>query len=341
LSKSCGDVNRQCGVLIDIADITERIGDPRAALIHVTEARMLATFSANLYQEASALWIAAECTTKLGQYQDSIGLLCRAKEIMGICGMVGSLADFNLEMSRAEVHRQKSEYSEARSLNSQILRNTNQDPYFHARALVNIADIDVIIGAPEQEVEQNLGKAKKVFSTGTYPDEMTYCDLVLANLKLREGDTLSAMKLFQDCLDSARGRDNEVVSFALERLADRNYWHVVGCTWPIIYLGHSQLSREKLALHKALLHLGDVINSLGDDDTAHSLFTVAMAGFVGMDVHCSRAQCLMRLGDLANKKGDFSHAIELWEAARPLFEISSQAHSIIQIDFRLAEPVRN
>jgi hypothetical protein len=92
-----------------------------------------------------------------------------------------------------------------------------------------------------------------------------------------------------------------------------------------------------LAVHKALLFIGDVFVAEGDDHTAKSLFTVAQEGFVYMDVHCSRAQCLLRLGNLAEKEGNSSKALELWKAARPLFERASQAKAIAQIDARLAE----
>ncbi|KAJ7023860.1 hypothetical protein C8F04DRAFT_1192984 [Mycena alexandri] len=54
-----------------------------------------------------------------------------------------------------------------------------------------------------------------------------------------------------------------------------------------------------------------------------------------MDVHCSRAQCMLRLGDLADKRGELSTAIEFWKSARPLFERSSQAKDIAQIDLML------
>jgi hypothetical protein len=99
---------------------------------------------------------------------------------------------------------------------------------------------------------------------------------------------------------------------------------------------HVKQSKRKLDLHKALLFLGDVFISLGDNDTAHSLVTVALEGFIYMDIHRSRAQCLSRLGDLANK-GDFLNAAEFWMVAHPLFEKSSQAKDVAQIDDRLAE----
>ncbi|KAJ7103922.1 hypothetical protein C8R44DRAFT_808367 [Mycena epipterygia] len=45
---------------------------------------------------------------------------------------------------------------------------------------------------------------------------------------------------------------------------------------------------------------------------------------------------MFRLGDIAKHKGDLIKAKELWQEARPLFERSSQAKDMAQIDARLA-----
>ena len=55
-----------------------------------------------------------------------------------------------------------------------------------------------------------------------------------------------------------------------------------------------------------------------------------------MDVHCSRAQCMLHLGDLAAKKGDLSKAAGYWNAAQPLFQRSLQKKDVSKIDKRLA-----
>jgi hypothetical protein len=73
-----------------------------------------------------------------------------------------------------------------------------------------------------------------------------------------------------------------------------------------------------------------------DENTAISLFTVALVGFTYMDVHQSRAQCMLRLGDISNGRGDLQKARELWETARPLFACSSQAEEVQCVDERLA-----
>jgi tetratricopeptide (TPR) repeat protein len=297
--------------------------------------------SANLYQEARTLHLGAECTTQLGDYQDSIVQLCRAEEILAICGMSGGGLDGCIKMSRAEVHLLKSEYTEARSIYTEFSTTytdkLNTQGFFCGLVFISIAQSSVMIGAAKEDVEADLNQAKKIFGAGNYRAGAIFCKMILADLTLREADVSPAMQLFQECLNLAWGKENQVVTFCLERLADPGRWHALGCapTWPAVFLSHAQKSREKLALHKALLCLGDLFIAQGDDDTAHSLFTVALHGFTRMDVHCSKGQCLLRLGDLARKNRNFSYATELWRTARPLFERSSQAKDVAQIDARL------
>ncbi|KAJ7936918.1 hypothetical protein B0H13DRAFT_1852980 [Mycena leptocephala] len=338
-SRSCGDIGSQCRILITMANIKRRIGDAGTGQIHANEARRLANWSGNLYHEAVSLRILAQCTCQLGDCRNSIAHLRRAKEILGICGLAGGQTESLIKSDEAEVHFLKSEYIDARSIHAQIQENTSQNPIGRAFALVNIAEIDILIGATEDTVQQKLNEATTIFSTMKYSYGITCCKLILADVKLREGDTQSAMTLFRQCLNSTWGRDIELVSHILERLADRTQWQALQCTftWPVVHLGHAQQSKQKLAVHKALLFIGDVFVAEGDDHTAKSLFTVAQEGFVYMDVHCSRAQCLLRLGNLAEKEGNSSKALELWKAARPLFERASQAKAIAQIDARLAE----
>ncbi|KAJ7031305.1 hypothetical protein C8F04DRAFT_1236003 [Mycena alexandri] len=160
--------------------------------------------------------------------------------------------------------------------------------------------------------------------------------MILANLNLREGNKASAKTQFQNCLKSAWATDAEVVSHCLERLADISRWSIElrQATWPVLYLCHAHMSKEKLAFCKALLFIGDLFTDV-DEVTAENLFVVALEGFTFMDVHCSRAQCMLRLGDLAQKRGEITKAAELWTSARPLFERSLQAKDVAVINMRL------
>jgi lipopolysaccharide biosynthesis regulator YciM len=94
--------------------------------------------------------------------------------------------------------------------------------------------------------------------------------------------------------------------------------------------------KESLGIHKALQILGDAYLIQGHEDTAVCLFTVALDGFTQMDVHCGRADCMLRLGDISREHGNFPKAVEHWQAARPLFERASQAKRVADIEERLA-----
>jgi hypothetical protein len=45
---------------------------------------------------------------------------------------------------------------------------------------------------------------------------------------------------------------------------------------------------------------------------------------------------MLRLGDISNGCGDLLQAVEFWEAARPLFERSSQAKQVQYMNERVA-----
>jgi hypothetical protein len=101
------------------------------------------------------------------------------------------------------------------------------------------------------------------------------------------------------------------------------------------------LCKDKLGVHKALLSLGDMFLALNDEDTATTLFIVALDGFTQMDVHRSRAECMLRLGDHAMEHDNVLKAVELWETARPLFDRSSQSKRVEHVDERLAGVAQN
>jgi hypothetical protein len=107
-------------------------------------------------------------------------------------------------------------------------------------------------------------------------------------------------------------------------------------SWTTIFFVQALKTKENISIHKALQFLADVFLCLDDEDTATSLLTVALEGFTHMDVHRSKGECMLRLGQISRKQGDLSRAHELWEAARPLFERSSQPKQIVQINERIS-----
>jgi hypothetical protein len=105
--------------------------------------------------------------------------------------------------------------------------------------------------------------------------------------------------------------------------------------WPMIYCGHAYKTNDKLALHKSFLFLSNMFLTTNNVETARNLYTVALEGFTQMDIHCSRANCIIRLGDLAHQQGNVLEALGFWMTACPLFEQSLQVKDVVQIDARL------
>jgi tetratricopeptide (TPR) repeat protein len=298
----------------------------------------LARISADLYNEAQALYIEAMAWTQLGNYKQSISLCHRARELMVLCGMSSGGMDRNIMNQQAQIHLVKSEYREAQNIHTQILQEfpLHQDLYHHALALLNLAEIGVSINAPKEEVQQHIRAARRIFKEMKWLIDMTMCDMILADLHLREGDILTAKTLFKKCLTVCNY--SEIKSYCLERLGNTGPWGASDqlSSWTIVYLAHSIKFKEKLAINKALQFLGDIFLAQADEDTAVSLFIVALKGFTYMDVHRSRAECMLRLGDISKGHGDLLKTVDFWDAARSLFERSLQTKQIELIDERLA-----
>ncbi|KAJ7460182.1 hypothetical protein FB451DRAFT_1371687 [Mycena latifolia] len=254
------------------------------------------------------------------------------------------MSDGDLDMGimncQAEVHRFKSEYMEAHDITRQIMHNVSrdQDPFQYAFVLLNTAQIGVEMGVSKQILQGNIDTANALLNNIATPVVMTFRDTVQAALHLREGELLAAMNLFKQSLEASWGRvaEVELVTYCLERLGDVHQWTQTSSTWTLIFLVHSLKFKQKLEIYKAFQFVGDIFLAQGNQDTAMSLFTVALDGFAKMDIHRSRAECMLRLGDILQLQGDFTHAADFWKMARPLFERSSQAKQVTWIDERLS-----
>jgi hypothetical protein len=152
--------------------------------------------------------------------------------------------------------------------------------------------------APKQEVQKNIDTAKLLLvDMGLRMG----AECVQADLSLREGDVADANMLICKNFKASWGKNSDVVNRCLELLADVTQWngfHGIS-NWPTVLLVHSFKSKGKLGIHKALQFLGDSFLAQDDEDTAASLFTVALEAFTYMDVHCSRAECMLHLGDIS------------------------------------------
>jgi tetratricopeptide (TPR) repeat protein len=324
---------------MNIAQLQWITGQYCTAQVHASEAQRLSQFSANLVNEARALFIGVICLQSLGNYKQSMDQLHRSRVMLGICGLADGYIDHAIVLSQVEIHLQKSEYAEARNIYNHIVETISpeQDPFTYVLALVNIAHIATICG-DKRDAPQSLDQAKIILCTFTSPSVGIYCRMVEADIELTEEKFDMAKVKLIECLTSVWGKNNEIELSCLGRLADIRAWPASEWDprWPVMYCGYAYKCKDKFALHKALLFLGDVFLVTKDDKTATNRYIVALDGFTHMDVHRSRAQCMVRLGDLANKQGHTSKAIGFWTTARPLFERSLQAKDVAEIDVRLS-----
>jgi tetratricopeptide (TPR) repeat protein len=338
LSRSGGESTSQAEILSQLGWARWKIGDYQGTQKYAAESKAVAAASGNIFAESRALRTESLACRALGKFQHSLQLCHRARHLLNLCGLFEGDAHDTLKNTEAEIHVYKSEYAEARRIHSSIAEEVSreQSTYSYALALQNVAAIDVLIGGDAQAIRRTLDKAQLIFNMMGHPTGKRGFDIALADLDLREGSTLSARSQFEKCLTSAWGKDDDHTVYCLQRLGDVTLWHTEGIDWieiwATIYLAHAQKSQSKLEIYEVLRCLGNIYLIHGDQDTAHSLFTLALEGFTQMDIHRSRGNCLLWLGDIARQKGDVSKAVEIWSMARPLFERSLQTKQIQQID---------
>ncbi|KAJ6542148.1 hypothetical protein DFH09DRAFT_1392765 [Mycena vulgaris] len=342
LAISTGNTKRQCHSSINLADLQCQMGDSAVGQMYASEAQRLAKISADLYNEAQALRIQARWYAH-GNHKYAASLCARARDLLVHCGMSGGSLDSDIMGAQAEIYKLKSEYAEARDIHRQILHGAPVEltAYCRASTLLNIAEVEMFLHMPMEDVERKIDTAKSIFNSLGDVVYAMICDAIMGALHLREGNQPSAKWLFHRCISLFWGNRAEMVNYCLERLGDTCLWASTDwpSSWTIVYLVYASKSQQKLDVHKALQFLGDIFHTEGDQDTAVSLLTVALEGFTQMDIHHSRAECMLQLGYISKENGDLLKAAELWRTARPLFERSSQAKKVALIDEELVSIV--
>ncbi|KAJ7824332.1 hypothetical protein B0H14DRAFT_1302825 [Mycena olivaceomarginata] len=338
LGISTGYIKGQAQALHLLAWIEFLSGEPSKVPLYAQQSQRLARASGDLYSEAHAARLEAMFWTELGHYKRSLVLCIRARGLLALCGISASEVNLGIMNIQAEVHKCKSEYSEAQDIYASMLQNAsvNQNAYWHAVALLNVAEIRLLIGVQKDLIQTDIDCAQLIFSSFGLETWVTACDTILAALSVREKDFLTAKLMFNKCLTLNLNSDGK--SFCLEWLGNVSQWGAAHSTvrWTTVFLVHSIKHKKNLQVHKAIQFFGDLFLTQEDEGSAFSLFTVALEGFTYMDVHRSRAECMLKLGDISKSHGDLPKAMELWDTARPLFERSSQAQQVEDIDCRIA-----
>ncbi|KAJ7740299.1 hypothetical protein B0H16DRAFT_1464874 [Mycena metata] len=340
LKFSAGNIKCQSSTTRHLALIHHNLGDHIMAIVHARQSRKLAQLAGNPMLEARALHIEINCLQAIGNYALGISLCQTAHNLLELC-MSDGLPSQAIMNSQAEILTSKSEYREARLIYTQLLAKSplTLSPYHHILNLLNILFIDINTDVSGNTVLQEINILQGILNKlEQYKNWDKWFISMCAEFQLREGDFLPAETGFQRCLNLSWGSDGENVTFCLQALADGYRWGAkVRLTWATLLLVNSLKTKQKVSIHKGLQFMSHFFLCLGDQHTAHSLLTLALEGFTDMDIHQSKAECMLHLGEISEQRGDFSRALQLWEQAKPLFKRSSQTRQLALVDEKISQ----
>jgi hypothetical protein len=244
----------------------------------------------------------------------------------------------------AEIHLMKAEYQESRSCQISITSRVPPTSYPAVMANMNTAFIDILTGVDSKIILHHMETICYPHIQKLHRRHQTFLNLlsnqIFASLSLRDGHYTTANLLFAQTFLSSQDTEMQVAVECLTRLADlstemSNVKRTM--EWAGVFLAVAMKSRNKLTIMKALYCLGQIFVAQKDDETALSLFTVALEGLAFLDVHYWRACCMDQIADIRECRGEILESVELWKAARPLFQRSSQAKDVVRIDRKLAD----
>ncbi|KAJ7080704.1 hypothetical protein C8R44DRAFT_824108 [Mycena epipterygia] len=205
---------------------------------------------------------------------------------------------------------------------------------------LNLAMLDTALGADIGTIVENLDKARVQFSTmQRVPMGLLLCDIASVDVQLRQNNPTAAKDLCQQTFLASRNTMAECAMLCLDKLADLGHgMNDVQTTlcWAGVYISSAFKVKGKLAILKALRCFGEIFLAVDDDTTALSVFEVALEGFTIMGVHRSRANCMIRIAEILERRGKITKAMEFWNAAKPLFERSSQIKAAARVDSKLS-----
>jgi hypothetical protein len=157
---------RHSQALNQLAWINIELGKSSVAQMYAYEVRKLARVSGDLYTESVAVHTQVVSWHELGHYTQSLTWAIMAQSLLALCGMSDSMANLHIMSNQAEVHKSKSEYSDAWKLHTKILQIVaDQDTHLHAEGLLNMAGIEVLIGVPKHDVQRNIDLCRGLFTS--------------------------------------------------------------------------------------------------------------------------------------------------------------------------------
>ncbi|KAJ7827415.1 hypothetical protein B0H13DRAFT_309855, partial [Mycena leptocephala] len=318
---------------------------PAKAKIYAERGYICAQQLGHAIGEAISLSQRGRCAMAMGDFQHATRYMQNALSLFEGSELQGTQRHIKAQSSLVELHMLKTEYAESRIIleasmaNIDLRRGPTLNSIFSD---LNKVSIDIAVGANLDMVQKTLETLREQMSTFVAPVAFLFHDMIVADLKLHQGDLVCARGMFARTSFAFLGTVNEGATFCLERLADPGYGMddtQGSLRWSAVLLGLARKIKDNLAQAQAIRCLGKVFLAEGDHNTAFSLFQLALEELTFMDVHRWQADCMMHLAQIHELRGNINQSVALWRTARPLFERTAQKKDVLQIAAKLATAV--
>ncbi|KAJ7041220.1 hypothetical protein C8F04DRAFT_1391323 [Mycena alexandri] len=318
--------------------ISQNHGELKVAAETAREAqeigRLLSGFEAPVWSAREAM-----VHVELGNLSRAFDLCEQAEAQLSRSGMKGTDKPLVILDVQADIHLRKSEYIEARKMQTRIASRTspNLSPKYHANSLANIAFLDILTGSNEAEIRSSLDAAKAVYVFLGDP-RIQLCDWVTAELYLLQGEIEQARSAFEQT--ASKTRDSDIRRDCLASLADPKhgmYTLLATFRWAVVYLAFSRKIRDRVSTFQAFRRLADILIRMDEEETALELLRTGLEGATELDIHRLRAECMVGMGDIMVRRGDSGQAERMYKAALPLFIAASRRKEASAVEERLGD----
>ncbi|KAF9001132.1 hypothetical protein BDQ17DRAFT_1327363 [Cyathus striatus] len=319
-----------------MAQVWKFSGKLYEALKSLQEAKDLAKVSGSSMLEIRCLIQEGSIHLNNGNFTLALTALKQSTAIFTALGVEeSSPATMTKDYYLAAVYYFKSEYSESRNVLSRLSRNegagdptTKEGQAQRAQFLISIIEIDLLTGRANNEhtlrdmasveliqatlgtgsiiaTDHALNKAHIKFLSGKFVQARDICRKEVLNVRYNAGwTTLRCIEMMGDICLAEKKLQFAMNQYIMLILRARNY--------------------SQPYVHSGLRRIGDIFVNEGDDEVALSLFEASVFGYEKMDIHRGKADCMLRIGDIAFRKGDVEKAKDLWCKAIPLFQRAEQ-----------------
>jgi tetratricopeptide (TPR) repeat protein len=325
---------QKTSVMYSMSQVLNMMGDYSRGLSLTRTAKHVAELAGNTYEQQLVTQIEAWSDQRLGDLR-SAGVLCKEARTLCPPEIKGQTEEL-----LADILIDKTEYREAQDILLGILAyRPSCRPAITDTVVchLNICVIGIETGAELEYINHHLDSARLLCTTLVmWPLGILYCDALTANVHLQQGNIALARETFEKCFYSAQNtKDAQITGYCLSKLADlrhRMYSHLETGRWAVIFLTFRMATKNRVSITRALRCIGDLLICEGDDDTALALFLAALQTFTFMDIHRDRADCMVRIAEILEHRGEMKKSGEFLQKARPLDELSSQAQGIHNIE---------